>query len=138
LNRQIGEAECSRMVRHFECTRRPDGGWGLHAESPSYVFITTLAYVALRLLGQSADSPLAADARQWLHKQPNGVLAIPSWGKFWLAMAGLYDYRGVNPCPPELFLLSPRSSVNPDQLYCHTRYIYLGICFLYGTRFRAN
>jgi lanosterol synthase len=138
LNRQIGEPERSRIVRHFECTRRSDGGWGLHAESPSYVFITTLAYVALRLLGQPADSPLAADARHWLHGQPNGVLAIPSWGKFWLAMAGLYDYRGINPCPPELFLLPSRFPVNPDQLYCHTRYIYLGICFLYGMRFRGN
>ena len=30
--------------------------------------------------------------------------AIPTWGKFWLAMLGLYDYDGVNPIPPELFL----------------------------------
>ena len=48
------------MVRHFEHTRQPDGGWGLHAESPSYVFVTTLSYVALRLLGLSADAPLTA------------------------------------------------------------------------------
>ena len=108
LQRPIAEPERGRMVRHFECTRRPDGGWGLHPESPSYVFVTTLAYVALRLLGLSADAPLTAGARAWLHAQPTGVLGIPSWGKFWLAMVGLYDYAGMNPCPPELFLL-PRA-----------------------------
>ena len=138
LRRPIPEPERGRMVRHFERTRRPDGGWGLHAESPSYVFVTTLAYVALRLLGLSAAAPMAAGARAWLHAQQTGVRGIPSWGKFWLAMTGLYEYAGMNPCPPELFLLPTRSPVHPNQLYCHTRYIYLAICFLYGMRFRGE
>src|SRR5262249_44532202 len=138
LQRPIADSERARMVRHFESTRRPDGGWGLHAEAPSYVFVTTLAYVALRLLGLSADAPLTAGAQHWLKAQPTGVLAIPSWGKFWLAMAGLYDYAGMNPCPPELFLLPARFPVHPDHLYCHTRYIYLAISFLYGARFRGD
>ena len=138
LRRPIPEPERAGMVRHFAHTRQPDGGWGLHAEAPSYVFVTTLAYVALRLLGLSADTPLTAGARRWLHAQPTGVLGIPSWGKFWLAMAGLYDYAGMNPCPPELFLLPTRSPVHPNHLYCHTRYIYLAISFLYGARFRGD
>ncbi len=138
LRRPIPEPERAGMVRHFAHTRQPDGGWGLHAEAPSYVFVTTLAYVALRLLGLSADTPLTAGARRWLHAQPTGVLGIPSWGKFWLAMAGLYDYAGMNPCPPELFLLPTRSPVHTNHLYCHTRYIYLAISFLYGARFRGD
>jgi 2,3-oxidosqualene cyclase len=138
LQRPIPQHERVRMIRHFECTRRPEGGWGLHAESSSYVFVTVLSYVALRLLGVGADAPLTSTARRWLHAQPSGVLSVPSWGKFWLAMAGLYGYEGVNPFPPEIFLLPRRSPVHPNQLYCHTRYIYLAICFLYGSRFRAN
>jgi lanosterol synthase len=138
LQRPIAPAERARMVHHFERTRRPDGGWGLHAESPSYVFVTTIAYVALRLLGQPADAPMLAGTRAFLHAQPRGVLAIPSWGKFWLSMAGLYNYVGMNPCPPELFLLPARSPVHPNQLYCHTRYIYLAISCLYGMRFRGD
>ena len=138
LNRPIAEPERARMVRHFARTRQPDGGWGLHSEAPSYVFVTTLAYVALRLLGLSSDAPLTAGARRRLHAQPTGVLGIPSWGKFWLAMAGLYEYAGINPCPPELFLLPARSPIHPDHLYCHTRYIYLAISFLYGARFRGD
>src|SRR4051794_36085037 len=79
VRRQISEPQRAGMVRHFAQTCRPDGGWGLHAEAPSYVFVTTLAYVALRLLGLSAAAPLTARARKWLHAQPNGVLGIPSW-----------------------------------------------------------
>ncbi len=88
LGRPIPQAERERIMRHFERTRRSDGGWGLHSEAPSYVFVTALGYVALRLLGVPPDAPLAANARRWLHAQPSGVLGIPSWGKFWLAMAG--------------------------------------------------
>jgi lanosterol synthase len=138
LRRPVAGDEAARMIRHFEITRRPEGGWGLHAEAAPYVFVSTLAYVALRLLGLPADAALAADGRRWIHAQPRGVLGIPSWGKFWLAMAGLYDYRGMNPCPPEIFLLPAGSPVHPDHLYCHTRYIYLAISYLYGRRFRAD
>ena len=138
LRRPIPQPERDRMIHHFARTRRPDGGWGLHAELSSYVFVTTLSYVALRLLGLSPAAPLTSTARRWLHAQPAGVLSVPSWGKFWLAMTGLYGYEGVNPFPPELFLLPRSSPVHPNQLYCHTRYIYLAICFLYGSRFRAD
>src|SRR5215471_17026480 len=138
LRRPMAAPEAACMIRHFEITRRPEGGWGLHAEAPSYVFVSALAYVALRLLGVPADAPLTSEARRWLHAQPSGVLGMPSWGKFWLAMAGLYDYAGMNPCPPELFLLPARSPIHPNHLYCHTRYIYLAISFLYGARFRGD
>jgi squalene/oxidosqualene cyclase-like protein len=97
-----------------------------------------LAYVALRLLGLEPQHPLMTEARQWLHGQPGGVLANPSWGKLWLALLGLYDYRGLNPVPPELFLLPRWLPFHPRQYYCHTRYIYLGIAYLYGRRFQAD
>ena len=63
------------------------------------------------------------------------MLAIPTWGKFWLAMIGLYDYAAINPFPPELFLLPRQLPVHPDRLYCHTRNIYQAIAYLYGRRF---
>jgi squalene/oxidosqualene cyclase-like protein len=128
----------SRILKHYETTRTPEGGWAMHGEGGPYVFMTTLAYVALRLLGLPSENPLCADALRWLKLQPHGVLAVPSWGKFWLAMIGLYEYSGVNPIPPELFLLPDSLPVHPNNFYCHTRYIYLGIAYLYGKRFRAH
>jgi lanosterol synthase len=127
-----------RIVRQYEVTRTAEGAWGLHPESGGYVFTTTLAYVALRLLGLGPEHPLLAPARRWLHEQPGGVLAIPTWGKFWLALLDLYDYAGMNPVPPELFLLPRALPFHPHNYYCHTRYIYLGIASLYGLRYRAS
>jgi len=138
VGRSWDEATRTRIVRHYEGTRTPEGAWGLHPESGGYVFTTTLAYVALRLLGLSPDHPLLAPARQWLHAQPGGVLVNPTWGKFWLAIVDLYDYEGINPCPPELFLLPRWLPVHPRRFYCHTRYIYLALAYLWGSRFRAS
>jgi lanosterol synthase len=136
--RAIGERVRAGLVRHFEVTARSDGGWGLHPESGSYVFVTGLAYVALRLLGVDADAPLTRNARRWLHAQPGGMVAIPSWGKFWLALLDLFDWAGVNPCPPELWLLPRAVPFHPARYYCHTRHIYLAMAYLYGRRFRAD
>jgi lanosterol synthase len=126
------------MVKYFEVSRTAEGVWGLHPESGGYVFFTTLAYVAMRLLGLRPDDPMLAEARRWLHAQPGGVLAIPSWGKFWLALLGLYGYEGVNPVPPEMFLLPKWLPFQPHNYYCHTRLIYLAMAYLYGARATAN
>jgi len=138
VGRRIGETARAGFLRYFEATVRPGGGWGLHPESEGYVFVTTLVYLALRLLGVDADAPLIRDARRWLHGQPDGVLSIPTWGKFWLALLDLYDWAGVNPCPPELWLLPRALPFHPARYYCHTRYIYLAMASLYGRRFRAD
>jgi len=134
----VDDATRAGIVRQLEATRTPEGGWGLHPESGPYVFFTTLAYTALRLLGKSADDPLCARARAWLHAQPGGVLAVPTWGKVWLSIAGLYGWEGVNPVPPEIFLLPRALPVHPHNFYCHTRAIYTAIAYLYGARFQAD
>jgi lanosterol synthase len=131
-------AERAAMIRHFEVTRTPEGGWGMHPDSGPYVYFTTIAYVALRLLEVSADDPLVSRARDFLHAQDGGVLAIPTWGKLWLAFLGLYGWEGVNPVPPEAFLLPSGAPLHPDRYYCHTRYIYLAIAYLFGRRFTAD
>ena len=110
----------------------------MHAESGPCVFLTTLAYVALRLLDVPPDDPLLSSARDWLRSQPCGVLSIPTWGKFWLALLGLYDYSGVNPVPPEIFIVPRWLPVHPDRLYCHTRNIFQGMAYLYGSRYCAD
>ncbi len=93
------------ILRHYAITRTPAGGWGLHPEGPPQIFTTALAYVALRLLGLGPDEELTAPARAWLHRQPGGTPAIPTWGKFWLALLDLYGANGVSALPPELFVL---------------------------------
>jgi lanosterol synthase len=126
------------MIQYYRVTRTPDGVWGLHPESQGYVFFTTLAYVALRLLDLPPDDPMLSTARHWLHSQKGGVLSIPTWGKFWLAVLGLYRYEGVRPILPELLLLPRDLPIHPHHYYCHTRLIYLAMAYLCGKRVCAD
>ncbi|HNI58806.1 MAG TPA: prenyltransferase/squalene oxidase repeat-containing protein [Pseudomonadota bacterium] len=138
IGKPIDKQTADKMVLHYRTTRCKDGAWGMHGESDGYVYFTAMAYVALRVLGVSASDPLCADARAWLARQPEGVLGIPHWGKFWLAMCGLYGWDGVNPFPPELFVTPKWLPIHPFRFYNHTRYIYLGIAYLYGKRFQIS
>ena len=138
LGRPYEAKDRTQILRHFEVTQASDGSWGMHPESPGYVFFTTLAYVALRLLDVSPNEPVAARARTWLHQQPVGVEGIPTWGKFWLAILGLYEYQGLNAIPPELFLLPEWLPFHPSRFYSHTRLIYLGLAYISGKRFVAD
>ena len=55
------------------------------------MFGTVLSYVTLRLLGVEASHPTAAAARAWMLEH-GGATAVPSWGKFWLATLGVYEW----------------------------------------------
>ncbi|GMN53548.1 hypothetical protein TIFTF001_022685 [Ficus carica] len=92
-----------------------DGGWGLHIEGRSTMFCSGLCYVALRLLGESMDGGDGAmhNARSWILHH-GGVTSIPSWGKMWLSVLGVYEWSGNNPLPPELWLLPYFLPVHPD------------------------
>jgi lanosterol synthase len=138
VGRPVDAATREGILHYLRSTATAEGPWGLHPESPGSVFVTTLVYVALRLLGVPPDSPLTARARSWLHAQPGGVAAVPSWGKFWLALLGLYGWAGVTPVLPELYALPARLAFHPARWYCHTRYIYLAMAYLYGRRATAD
>lgn len=129
----LGEERRRLVLRQFEATQLPDGTWGMHELGESYLFMTTLVYVAARLLGVSADDPLLSRAGRFIADQ-GGAVAIPSWGKFWLALLGLYDWQGVNPVLPEVWRLPKWFPAHPGNYYCHTRLIYLGMASLYGRK----
>jgi squalene cyclase len=138
MGRSMPAERGRRILRYFSSTRRPDGGWGLHPESQSYLFVTTLVYVAARLLDEAPNSTLLRDAVRWLARHEEGLGALPTWGRFWLSLLGLYDRDRMTVCPPELFLLPAWSPLAADRLYCHTRYIYLGMAYLSGVGLRAD
>ena len=135
LERPLEPGRRRRVLRSFERTRLEGGSWGLHEHSPPNLFVTTLVYVAARLLGIERDDPLVEPARRFL--QVEGVLNIPSWGKFWLALLNLYEWRGVNAVLPELWSLPRWFALHPSNWYCHTRLIYMAMAAIYPHRFRA-
>ena len=124
-----------RVLRSFEQTRLEGGVWGMHEHSQPHLFVTTLVYVAARLLGIRRNDPMLEPALRFL--QAEGVLGIPSWGKFWLALLNLYDWRGVNAILPELWALPRWVAIHPSNWYCHTRLIYMAMSAIYPQRFQA-
>lgn len=122
-----------RMLDYLRHTQHPRGGWGLHIADDPTVFGTSLNYVALRLLGAEANEPAALRARRWLLDH-GGAEAIPSWGKFWLAVLGVYRWEGLNPLSPELWLLPRHLPLHPSNFWCHTRAVFLPMSYIYGRR----
>ncbi|KAF3547825.1 hypothetical protein DY000_02005558 [Brassica cretica] len=125
------------MLRYIYCHQNEDGGWGLHIESSSFMFTTVLNYICLRILGvgpEGGRENACRRAREWILNH-GGVTYIPSWGKVWLSILGIYDWSGTNPMPPELWLLPSCLPIHLGKLLCHTRMVYMPMSYLYGKRF---
>lgn len=150
VGHEIPEARQRLIHRSLEVQEFPGGGWGMlpvvHPDDPdeprafqgeAWLFHTTLGYVTLRLLGASADDPMCARARAFIAKQ-GGPYEIPTWGRIWLALLGMYPWTGSQPIMPELWLLPESAPMHPRRLYCHMRLIYLGLSYLYGTKLVAQ
>eukprot|EP00762_Andalucia_godoyi_P007982 ANDGO_03489.mRNA.1 Cycloartenol synthase len=125
------------MLRYLKNRQASDGGWGLHIESHSTVFGTSLNYVAARLLGAAPDEDWMVKARALLHKL-GGAEYIPSWGKFWLATLGVYEWVGLDPLPPEMWYLPSYLPFHPSKFWCHCRVVYLPMSFIYGGKYTCE
>ncbi|EEC83118.1 hypothetical protein OsI_28277 [Oryza sativa Indica Group] len=111
------------ICRYLYNRQNIDGGWGLHAEGESSMLSTALNYTALRLLGENVDDGPDISmhkARKWIHDH-GGATMIPILGKVWLSVLGVFDWSGVNPIPPELFLLPSFVPIQPGRLWSHFR-----------------
>ncbi|KAL8191563.1 hypothetical protein R6Q57_028294 [Mikania cordata] len=126
------------IKRYIYNHQNEDGGWGLHIEGHSTVFGSVLSYVTLRLLGEEADSDAedmaVVKGRKWILDH-GGAVGIPSWGKFWLTVLGVYEWSGCNPMPPEFWLLPNFFPIHPGKLLCYCRLVYMPMSYLYGKRF---
>ncbi|KAM9904407.1 hypothetical protein OXX79_002774 [Metschnikowia pulcherrima] len=131
---EIPDVKKHEMIRYIVNTAHPvDGGWGLHSVDKSTCFGTTINYVVLRLLGLPSDHAVCQKARKTLHKL-GGALGNPHWGKAWLSLLNLYGWEGVNPAPPEMWLLPYSLSIHPARWWVHTRAIYLPLAYLSANR----
>lgn len=132
----LSDAHREAMSAYLLNHQQLDGGWGLHIEGPPTMFGTAMNYVALRCLGMRADEKPAVAARAWIIEH-GGATGIPSWGKFWLCVLGVYEWEGLNSIPPELWMLPEWFPFHPWRMWCHARMVYLPMSYLYGARVRA-
>ncbi|XP_022150301.1 beta-amyrin synthase-like isoform X1 [Momordica charantia] len=134
LNTILLEEHRKEILRYAFCHQNEDGGWGLHIVGESCMLCTVLNYILLRLLGEEPDTNACGRARKWILDH-GGALYIPSWGKIWLAIIGVYEWEGANPMPPEFWMFGNILPVNPASLLCYCRLTYLPMSYLYGKRF---
>ena len=113
-----------------------DGGWGLHIEGPSTMFGTVLQYVSLRILGMAAEAGEMQRSREWI-KRHGGATAVPLWGKFYLALLGVYEWQGINSLLPELLILPEALPMHPGNYWCHARMVYLPMAYCYAHKIKA-
>ncbi len=123
-----------RLTLH--ATRNADGGWGLYEGGPSTLFTTVLSYVALRLLGAAPSEPELCQSRALLQAR-GGAAQLASWGKYWLCILNLYDWQGVHPVLPELWLAPRWLPGHPGSWWCFARTVYLPVSYLYGRRWQV-
>ncbi|MBA0810760.1 hypothetical protein Gohar_002719 [Gossypium harknessii] len=88
LNAVLSPEHQKEIIRYIYNHQNEDGGWGLHIEGHSTMFGTALSYITLRLLGEGIedDEEMAVSkGRKWILDH-GGLVAIPSWGKFWVTV----------------------------------------------------
>nr|ADK12003.1 beta-amyrin synthase [Aralia elata] len=125
------------ILRYIYCHQNEDGGWGFHIEGHSTMFCTTLSYICMRILGEGPDGGVnnaCVRGRKWILDH-GSVTAIPSWGKTWLSILGVYEWTGSNPMPPEFWILPSFLPMHPAKMWCYCRMVYMPMSYLYGKRF---
>ncbi|XVF17519.1 hypothetical protein REPUB_Repub10bG0129800 [Reevesia pubescens] len=137
LNAILSPEHQKEIIRYIYNHQNEDGGWGLHIEGHSTMFGTALSYITLRLLGEGpedGDNMAVARGRKWILDH-GGLVGIPSWGKFWVTVLGVYEWAGCNPMPPEFWLLPKLLPIHPGKMLCYCRLVYMPMSYLYGKRF---
>nr|GME02467.1 dammarenediol II synthase-like [Ipomoea batatas] len=127
------------LVRYIYNHQNEDGGWGFYADGHSTMIGSGLSYVALRLLGEEAkddDDAAIVRGRKWILDH-GGATGIPSWGKLYFSVLGVYEWDGCNPIPPEFWLFPSKFIFHPAKMWCYCRTTYMPMSYLYARRYHG-
>ncbi|KAG8656206.1 lupeol synthase isoform X2 [Manihot esculenta] len=138
FQQSIGKRCCvTYTVIRNSTFQNEDGGWGIHIEGESTMFGTVLNYICMRILGEERDGGkenACERGRRWILDH-GGAIGIPSWGKTWLSILGVYEWDGTNPMPPEFWAFPTIFPFHPAKMFCYCRITYMPMSYLYGKRF---
>lgn len=114
-----------------------DGGWGLHIEGDSTMFGTVMQYVTLRILGEDLSHPKLKQAQDWILNH-GGATKIPQWGKFYLSLLNIYEWKGNDALLPEMWKFPKWLPFHPGKYWCHNRMIFLPMSYCFGKKVKAK
>jgi squalene-hopene/tetraprenyl-beta-curcumene cyclase len=132
----LGKADPERIEKLATYVRQrqlPDGGWSIYPGGPSELNATCKAYFALKLAGDSVDSPQMKRARASVHRL-GGLELTNSYTRFYLALVGAVGWELVPAIPPELMLLPNWFYINIYEFSSWTRGIVIPMMILSALR----
>ena len=98
----------AKAEAYLRSQQREHGGWELYYGDGGELSTSVEAYMALRLLGVSADDLSLVKAKKFI-LQRGGISKTRIFTKMHLALIGCYDWRGLPSIPPWIMLLPEES-----------------------------
>jgi squalene-hopene/tetraprenyl-beta-curcumene cyclase len=132
----IGKANpqiINKLANYVRRKQLPDGGWSIYPGGPSELNASCKAYFALKLAGDSPDSPRMAQARETVLRL-GGLERTNSYVRFYLALAGALGWDLVPAILPELMLLPNWFYINIYEMSSWTRGIVIPMAILSALR----
>lgn len=126
-----GSVKVRKIANHLMNKQNPDGGWAIYDNGPSDVSATVKAYWALKFAGHSPNEPRMEAARRRI-KALGGIHKVNTYTKFYLAVFGQYDWRGVPSIPPELMLFPKWFYFNLYEMSAWTRPIVVPLAIIWS------
>src|SRR5580704_9334243 len=123
------ERAINEILRH----QNEDGGWSIYPGGPSNISLGVKAYLALKLMGWSADDPVLVKARTWILAN-GGVTACNTFSKIYLCALGQYDYDAVPAVPPEIITFPNWCYFNIYEISAWSRAILVPLSIAYAKK----
>ncbi len=132
----LGTGDPGRMKRALNEILRhqnEDGGWSNYPGGPSNVNYGVKGYLALKLMGYTAEHPLLVKARECVLRL-GGVVECNTFTKIYLCALGQYDYDAVPAVPPEIVLFPDWFYFNIYEISAWSRAILVPLSIIYAKK----
>ena len=123
------ERAANEILRH----QNEDGGWSLYPGGPSNVSYGVKAYLALKLMGYTAEHAMMVKARNCVLGL-GGVVECNTFTKIYLCALGQYDYDAVPAVPPEIVLFPNWFYFNLYEISSWSRGILVPLSIIYAKK----
>ena len=128
---RTGEERVQKAANYLRTKQLPDGGWGGYPGGGADVSTSVKAYFVLKLVGDEADAPHMARAREVIRRK-GGLHACNSFTKLYLSIFGQYEWDKSPGVPPELVLLPLWFPINIYDMSSWSRAIVVPLSIIWA------
>lgn len=129
-----GQSEVARKAANYILKQQlPHGGWAIYPGGPLEVSASVKAYLALKIVGHSADAAYMVHAREAI-RAAGGAEKVNSFTRYYLALLGIISYDQCPAVPPEIILLPSWMPFNIYEMSAWSRTIIIPLSLLWAFR----